>query len=179
MRVALGVATTTIVACALAPTATQAQATIRPLPLHAFVRYGLDATLVRVDRVEFVAHVDGRPYVRDHHRIAGADGYLLVRLSVRNPGATPENIPLLQTAFTTDDGRTVDPAVYGPFLEGAVTAAPTSATIAAHATARLTLAIADVPDGHRAASIVFNPNDDTAAYRLRLRASDVTTLPAR
>ena len=151
----------------------QAQTVVRNTPLHAFVRYGLDATLVRFDRIESIAHIDARPYVREHRAAAGADAYLLVHITVRNPGVIAENVPLLQATITTDDGRTIDPSVYGPFLGSATVSAPTSATISPHASVRLILAIADVPDGHRVASIVFNPNDATPAYRLRLRAADV------
>ncbi len=157
-----------VAAAIIVPLGATAQAVIRDLPVGRFVPYGLDGTLVRVDAVTAHAHVGRDPYLREHRSASGSDGYVLVHLSVRNPGTQLENIPLFAATTFTRGGRAIDPAVYGPFVASSTTAAPSSATIGSRGTIHITLAIADVPDNDPLAKIVLSPNDATPAYRIRL-----------
>ena len=151
-----------------APLGIDAQAVIRDVPFGRFFPYGLDDTLVRADSMSVHAHVANEPYLRGYRSTPESDAYVLLRLSVRNPNGHREDVPLFAASTVTRGGKTIDPAVYGPFIAASTTAAPTSATIGPHATIRITLAIANLPDNDPIATVVLNPNDATPAYRIRV-----------
>jgi hypothetical protein len=152
-----------------------AQSSTRDAKVGTTVRYGLDRMELRLDRVARVAHLDGRPDVASLDAGDGSTGYLLATFTLRNPNDRVEDLPLLQTELVTADGRTIDPAVYGPYVGDGPTDAPP--TLAPKKSVRLTLVILDLPVATRAAELIFSPNDATPQYRYRLGAADVTTLP--
>ncbi|GAC1305837.1 MAG: hypothetical protein NVS2B3_05870 [Vulcanimicrobiaceae bacterium] len=164
---------TAAVAVAAGPAA-RGQAVIRRARSGGFVPYGLDAVRLRLVRTDVFRFASARGAMP---RFASAlprteTGYLFFTLDLRNDGRIAENIPLLQATLHLADGTTIDPAVYGPFVGTSAIEAPSSATIAPHGTLVLHLAIGDVPNDRRVASVVLSPNDATPAYRFPL---DVAT----
>ena len=158
----------------------RAQAVVRGARAGTFVPYGLDAVRLRLVRAEiyrFTNASDVDPSRRFLSALPRTEtGYLLFTLEVRNDGRISENIPLLQATLHLADGATIDPAVYGPFVGASAIEASTSTTIAPHGTLVLHLAIGDVPNDRRVASVVLNPNDATPAYRFPIDV--VTVVPA-
>jgi hypothetical protein len=156
--------------------AAHAQTSTRDASLHRFFTYGLDAQQIRLDRIQRVSRIDGRPYVRTIDAGDGHVGYLLLTLTVKNSRAKPAPLPTLVSTVTTNAGPAIAPSTAGPFLGDETTQVTPQTAIPAHALATIHLALVDIPNGHAVTQLILSPNDATAQYRFRLKPSDVTTL---
>jgi hypothetical protein len=177
VKAALTLALVAAFAAALATPAV-AQTSTRDAKLGTFVHYGLDAERLRLDSIQRVDRIDGRPYVRTVEPGSGRVGYVILTFTVDNDRAAPGYIPALVITLMMDKGPAIDPAVYGPFLGNATQPIDLRTTIRPHGRATLHLVVIDVPNGRAVREIIVSPNDATAQYRFRPKPSEIVPLAA-
>jgi len=129
---------------------------------------------VRIDKIESVRHIDGNPIVSDMDPDED-NGYVIVSVSVQNPGTTEIFMPAFSTTlFLEDQSKVESNEVRGPYVGTKTTAAPDR--LAPKESLRLRYVITHWP-GTRVTKLVIESNLPTApSLRYQIGPADITTL---
>ncbi|GAC1418849.1 MAG: hypothetical protein NVSMB64_28390 [Candidatus Velthaea sp.] len=156
---------------AFAPAGARADG-IKDAKLNAYVRYG-DAN-VRIDKIESARHVDGNPIVDPNMNADDGNGYLIVSLSVQNPGSAEIFMPALSTILFLEDQSKVEGAeIRGPYVGAKTTEAP--GRLSPKESIRVRYVVPSWP-GTRVTKLVLDPNNGAPQLRFQIGANDITPL---
>ncbi|MBD5654305.1 MAG: hypothetical protein IAI50_03875 [Candidatus Eremiobacteraeota bacterium] len=153
-----------------------AQTSTRDAKIGTFVSYGMDNQRIRLDKIQRIARIDGRPYVRTVDPGDGHMSYLILTLTVENSGRAAPALPTLVSTLKTNARPAMSPSVSGPYVNNATTQADQQTKIPPHETTTIYLALIDIPNGQRVTDLTLSPNDTTPEYHYRLRPGDITAL---
>jgi len=153
------------------PVAVSADST-RDAKLKVYARL-VDAN-VRIDKIESVRHIDGNPIVSDMDPDED-NGYVIVSVSVQNPGTTEIFLPAFSTTlFLEDQSKVESNEVRGPYVGTKTTAAPDR--LAPKESLRLRYVMTHWP-GTRITKLVIDSNSAIApSLRYQIGPADITVL---
>ena len=105
----------------LAPLAAGADVSIKDAAFKTYLRY--TNAMIRIDKIESVRHIDGNPILGDFD--PGDDtGYLIVSLSVQNPGTAEIFMPNFGTVLFLEDQSKIAGDFRGPYVGAKTVEAP-------------------------------------------------------
>lgn len=138
----------------------------------AYLKY--DSANIRIDKVESVRHIDGNPILGDNCGGMQCDsdsGYLIVSVSVQNPGAAEIFMPTFGSVLYLEDQSKVESDIHGPYVGAKTVDAP--ARLASKESIRVRYVIPDWP-GTRITKFVLTgaqPN-----RRFQIGPNDITPI---
>ena len=152
------------------PLAASADVSIKDATFKTYLRY--TNAMIRIDKIESVRHIDGNPILGDFD--PGDDtGYLIVSLSVQNPGTAEIFMPNFGTVLFLEDQSKIEGDFRGPYVGAKTVEAP--GRIAPKESLRVRYVVPGWT-GTPITKIVLNSNDTAPQLRFEIHPGDITPI---